>query len=86
MTSVLRIVVYYLRRIINADPGELTCMDMSRNLSLIVTGSSTSMLHLWDYEFVRLEMTCDGQSDGITAVTFLDPYPAFILRRPKRKH
>ena len=72
-----------LRRILNADRGEITCMDMSRNLSLIVTGSSTSILHLWDFEFVRLEMTCDGKSDGMTAVTFLDPYPAFICADQK---
>ena len=67
-----------LRRIANADRGDITCMDMSRNLSLILTGSSTSVIHLWDYEFVRIETKCDAQSDGITTAIFMDPYPCFL--------
>lgn len=68
-----------LRRIINADvKGDITCMTMSRNLSLILTGSSTSIIHLWDYEFLRIVAKCDGMSDGITTAIFMDPYPCFI--------
>ena len=48
-----------LRRIINADvAGDITCMTMSRNLSLILTGSSTSVVYLWDYEFLRIVSKC----------------------------
>jgi len=67
-----------LRRITNSDRGDITCMCVSRNVSMILTGSSTSVLHLWDYEFVKIEMKFDAKSDGITSVLFIDPYPCFL--------
>ena len=70
-----------LRRIINADvAGDITCMTMSRNLSLILTGSSTSVVYLWDYEFLRIVSKCKGFGCGFFCSTSLVDRSFFVTQ------
>ena len=69
-----------LRKIEHAHTSgsDITACSFSHTLSLIATGSSDFTLHIWDYEFARMEGSCVGHTSGITSVLFLDPYPGLL--------
>ena len=67
-----------LRRMNDGHTSDVTCSDYSDTLSLIASGSSDTTVALWDYEFARPEGICVGPTSGITAVRFIDPYPAVL--------
>ena len=62
----------------NAHMSDITAATVSIDLSLIATGESTGLIHVWDFEFLRLEVSCVGHLHGIRALAFVAPYPALV--------
>jgi WD40 repeat protein len=57
---------------------EIITSAYSENLTLFATGSSSGLIHLWDYRSHVLVGELLGHASEITAMAFLDPYPLLV--------
>ncbi len=53
-------------------------MTYSPLLALLASGSSNSLIAIWDLELCKLEGVCQGHNGDITALEFAEPYPVFV--------
>ena len=60
------------------EDGEITAMAYSPLLALLASGSSNSIISIWDIELAKLDEVCYGHTSEITAMEFLDPYPVLV--------
>jgi hypothetical protein len=67
-----------LRRVIRAHQEEVTISAYSYHLSLVATGCINGEIALYDFETSKVEGLLLGHTGDITAIEFMDPYPALI--------
>lgn len=67
-----------LRRVIKAHNEEITICAYSYHLSLVATGCINGEIALYDFETSKVEGLLIGHEGDITAIEFMDPYPALI--------
>ena len=66
-----------LRTMTGGHAADITTLAYSRYLSMIASGSSDGYICLWDFEFGRLNGTCEHYS-SVTCVEFMDPFPMLV--------
>lgn len=67
-----------MRRVIRAHNEEITICAYSYHLSLVATGCINGEIALHDFETSKVEGLLLGHTGDITAMEFMDPYPALI--------
>ena len=63
---------------------EINCLDFSKQLNLFVTGSTDSLVVVWNFELSKIEDIFYLQSHkydklNVNCVKFLDPYPLVVV-------
>jgi WD40 repeat protein len=66
-----------LRTMTGGHVSDISALAYSYNLSVIASGSSDGCIRLWDFEFGRLDGSCDGDA-AITCIEFMNPFPLFV--------
>ena len=67
-----------VRLVMGGHKDDIVCIKYSPELSLIVTGTVSGELAVWDYEFSRLLDFLIGHKQEITSIHFLYPYPLML--------
>jgi len=62
-----------IRIVENAHAADITCMDVSRALGLVVTGATDGTVRVWDLCTFDLLAVLVGHENGITSVAFPGP-------------
>lgn len=64
--------------------NQILCMDFSKHLNLFATGSTDSLVTVWDFELSKIDDICYAKDKNTTkvydvcSVKFLDPYPILV--------
>lgn len=67
-----------LRRVVGGHQEEITIMEYSYHLSLVATGCINGEITLYDFEMSKIEGILLGHTGDITALGFMEPYPALV--------
>ena len=67
-----------LRSIEDAHTSDITCLAMSRRLSLIATGDTSGWVKIWDLEFCQIDGIGLGHPTEVTCINFIDPHPCML--------
>ena len=70
--------VELLRMTHNAHQADILCMAHSRRLSLIATGSTDLLVHVFDFEFCKQLAVLEGHPAEVTCMSFVDPYALLV--------
>ena len=53
-------------------------LSFNKHLSLIATGSRTSVVCVWDFETNKLEGICLGLKGAVSSLSFVEEYPLLV--------